>query len=81
MARPRLAGLTITGAADLRAETRSGSTPRNGAGSMATNAAAIPAIRGALLADLYVTQVSAGIGPTSADSAGNSSADAVSHAE
>src|SRR6266567_1666734 len=36
MARPRLAGLPITGAADLRAETGSGSTPRNGAGSMAT---------------------------------------------
>ncbi len=42
MARPRLAGLPITGADDLRAETGSGSTPRNGAGSMATEAAARP---------------------------------------
>ena len=35
MARPLLAGLPITGAADLRAEIGSGITPRNGAGSMA----------------------------------------------
>jgi hypothetical protein len=34
--------LPITGAADLSAEIGSGSTPRNGAGSMATETAAIP---------------------------------------
>ena len=41
-ARLRLAGLPITGRADLRAETGSGSTPRNGAGSIATETAASP---------------------------------------
>ncbi len=39
MARFRLAGLPSTGQADLSAENGSGSTPRNGAGSIATVAA------------------------------------------
>ena len=41
-ARLRLAGLPRTGEADLRAETGRGSTPRKGAGSMATDAADRP---------------------------------------
>jgi hypothetical protein len=42
MARLRLAGLPSTGDADLSAENGSGSTPRKGAGSIATEAAARP---------------------------------------
>ena len=38
MARPRLRGLLSTGDPALRAEIGSGRTPRNGAGSMATDA-------------------------------------------
>ena len=38
----RLAGLLSTGEADLSAEIGSGSTPRNGAGSIATEAAERP---------------------------------------
>jgi len=41
-ARLRLAGLPSTGLADFSAETGSGSTPRNGAGSIATLAADNP---------------------------------------
>src|SRR5207237_9425335 len=41
-ARFRLAGLLRTGQADFNAENGSGSTPRKGAGSMATVAAARP---------------------------------------
>ena len=41
-ARLRLAGLPSTGEADLSAEIGNGSTPRNGAGSIATDAAARP---------------------------------------
>jgi hypothetical protein len=41
-ARLRLAGLPSTGRADFSAEIGSGSTPRNGAGSIATEAAASP---------------------------------------
>ena len=42
IARLRLAGLPRTGQADLSAENGSGSTPRKGAGSMATVAEASP---------------------------------------
>ena len=42
MARLRLAGLESAGLADLSAEIGSGSTPRNGAGSIATAAMASP---------------------------------------
>ena len=42
----------IAGAADLRAEIGSGSTPQNGAGSMATDA--IPAISGSIQAPYWL---------------------------
>jgi len=42
MARLRLAGLPITGDADFNAENGSGSTPRKGAGSIATETAERP---------------------------------------
>ncbi len=42
-ARPWFAGLPSTGNADFSAEIGSGSTPRNGAGSIATDAADEPA--------------------------------------
>ena len=42
MARPTLKGLSSTGEAGLSAEIGSGKTPRNGAGSIATDTAAWP---------------------------------------